>query len=81
MLTNVRSFDPKTEELKLILSYKQLDTFRITQTWINDDVLDSLFEQCGYLCYRNDRQSRRGGGTSYVDLYWQPQCFYTLRRT
>ena len=64
MLANVQSLLPKIEEFHLLLSVKEPDVFCVTETWLNKTVLSSLIDTTGYSHCRNDRTSRRGGGTA-----------------
>lgn len=52
----------KIDELRNILSNLYLDVVGITETWLNDCILDTAVAINGYNIYRNDRIVRSAGG-------------------
>lgn len=65
MLTNIQSLKSKLDELTLIATSKDLDVICLTETWLSEDIEDDLVRISGYKIMRNDRKSRRGGGTAF----------------
>lgn len=59
---NVRSILPSLTELSAFIIQNNFDIFTITETWLNDRVLDDDLYINGYKIYRHDRVSNRGGG-------------------
>ena len=67
MVANVQSLVPKLDELLAVLKVYPAEYVCLTETWLNESCPDSLVHLPGYLCFRNDRQYRRGGGVcAYV---------------
>lgn len=62
LLINARSLLPKIDELALLLQIQPLEFVTITETWLNDEVLDQLIHINDYNTFRNDRSHGRGGG-------------------
>ena len=61
MLTNIRSYNNKFNEVLLFLSLEDPDIFCLTETWLTKDVPDSMFCPFGFNVVRRDRDSRGGG--------------------
>ena len=66
---NARSIRNKTAGIKQELINKDIDIILFSETWLNDDDLDSLYTYPKYNLYRHDRISvyRGGGLCAYVD--------------
>lgn len=64
ILTNVRSLLPKIDELCVLASMLKPDIISLTETWLNSGVTDDLISIPGYIIFRTDRTSKRGGGTA-----------------
>ena len=62
LLLNARSLLPKFDELKLFVYNSLPDIICVTETWLHRDIDSSLIYLCGYVLFRCDRLSRRGGG-------------------
>jgi exonuclease III len=58
---NVRSLIPKIEELRVLLADIKLDILCISESYLDDTVLNSEVKVDGYQLVRNDR-NRNGGG-------------------
>ncbi len=80
LLSNVRSLENKLDLIQLSWS-TQRETrdccvFVFTETWLNDNILDSAIQLCGLSCCRADRDSSlsgktRGGGLyMYINKEW-----------
>ncbi len=52
-----------------------LDIIVLTETWLNDDILNSIVNIENYFIIRNDRQTRRGGG---VALFVKNNFYYEV---
>ena len=63
---NVRSLLPKIEEIRLILEITQLDTFCLTETWLDYTIENEEIQVNNYNVLRNDRNRRGGGVLIYV---------------
>ena len=63
---NARSLLPKKDEIHWIIKELNVDACFISETWLDDTVLDVDVSLAGYSCVRKDRHNRRGGG---VPLY------------
>ena len=61
MLTNIRSYKNKFNEVLLFLSLEDPDIFCLTETWLTKDVPDSMLCPSGFNVVRRDRDSRGGG--------------------
>jgi len=59
---NTRSLLPKIDELELRLGTSPFGFIGITETWLNNNISDSLLSINGYNIYRKDREHGRGGG-------------------
>ena len=55
---------PKLDELNIVLSNFQPDITCLTETWLTPEVESNLLHIEGLTLFRNDRVSRRGGGTA-----------------
>ena len=62
LLFNARSIINKFDELCISLSIFKPGLICVTESWMNDDIEDSLFHIEDYNLLRNDRVGRRGGG-------------------
>ena len=59
---NIRSICNKFDEFKLIVEELKPDIICITETWLNNTIIDNEIELINYCLYRKDREIRRGGG-------------------
>ena len=61
---NIRSLLPKLDDVKHMLQKTKLNFLLVSETWLNDKVLDAEVEISNYVCHRQDRDSHvraRGG--------------------
>ena len=72
---NVRSLCNKKDAISYILSQSKLDIFCITESWLDESILDSEVQVSGYVIERKDR-NRQGGG---VLLYIKESIKYARR--
>ena len=61
-LLNARSLFPKVDELTALLSTNHTDLVAITESWLNNDIDNSLLSINGFNLFRKDRVFGRGGG-------------------
>ena len=64
LLTNIQSLKAKYDELSLVFSSNSPDIACLTETWLSAEIASSLVSIQGYFLVRNDRKSRKGGGTA-----------------
>ena len=50
------------DELALLLQVHPMEFVAVTETWLNDEVVDQLIQVNKYNIFRNDRSHGRGGG-------------------
>ena len=63
LLANVRgSLCTKNDELSVLFSNNSVDIACLTETWLNDGIIDDLIHIPGYCVHRRDRQDGRQGG-------------------
>jgi len=62
LLTNVRSLINKCDELSLYLTNDNILLALITETWLKDEICDSVIAIEGYTVIRCDRNHKKGGG-------------------
>ena len=63
LLANVRgSLCTKNDELSVLFSNNSVDIACLTETWLNDGIIDDLIHIPGYSVHRRDRQDGRQGG-------------------
>ena len=66
--SNVRSLPSKITELQTVVKAVKAGIVCVTETWLNDLTPDTSVEIPRFLCFRNDRSGRPGGGVcAYVD--------------
>ena len=53
---------PKIDEVRTTLLSKNFDIFSCCETWLHEDIDDTLLQVCGYTLFRYDRRNRIGGG-------------------
>ncbi|RWS20514.1 hypothetical protein B4U80_04177 [Leptotrombidium deliense] len=58
----MRSLLNKIDEVANLLHDCDIDVLCVTESWLNDDVLDTEVSIAGYKHYRCDRLQRGGGG-------------------
>lgn len=56
----------KFEEFKLCFHNSKVDVICLRESWLTDNIPDSLIEIEGYNIVRNDRIYSRGGGCLYI---------------
>jgi hypothetical protein len=61
---NARSLFPKFDEISWIVQKSCVDIVCISETWLNDTVLDSDIAIEGFTLLRKDRISKKGGGVA-----------------
>lgn len=66
---NIRSLlsEGKLDEIKCYVEEENIDVVGITETWLNEEVLDSEISMSGFRLFRKDRKSvdkKRGGGVA-----------------
>ena len=58
----------KITELQTIVKAVKAGIVCVTETWLNDPTPDSSVEIPRFLCFRNDRSERLGGGVcAYIN--------------
>lgn len=63
LLINARSIMNKIDELQCIISNEtNLNFICLTETWLKPEIPDFAINIDGYICYRSDRNDRKGGG-------------------
>ena len=62
MLSNTMSLVPKLAEIQEFLLRKRVDIGLITETWLNDNISDSIVHIDGYNLHRKDRLVKQHGG-------------------
>ena len=63
VLLNARSINNKLCELHQLIYDSNLEFVFITETWLNDDVTDSMLDPYDrFYVFRRDRIGRSGGG-------------------
>lgn len=68
LLTNANHILNKIDELYILTLKQNIDIVCITETWLNDEILDDVCKLPGYNLFRRDRLSGQGGGVlCYVD--------------
>ena len=60
---NTRSLVPKADVLLSYVSIHHPHIIAVTETWLDDNVPSALFCPAGYVSYRCDRSSGKGGGS------------------
>ena len=63
---NARSIFKKLAELHLFIENNSLDLLCVTETWLNENIPDSLICPTGYKVFRYDRPSHDGGVAIFV---------------
>ena len=67
LLANIRGLRSNFTELSLVAASHTPTILSLTETWLDDTVQDSCISLPGYLLFRKDRLTRRGGGVcAYV---------------
>ncbi|KAI8490288.1 hypothetical protein Bbelb_320260 [Branchiostoma belcheri] len=64
LLANVRSLRYKTDELYTVCRVNGTSVAAVTETWLDNDITDSLVSLPGYTVHRRDRNSRAGEGVA-----------------
>ena len=62
LLTNANRILNKLDELSLLLSSESIDIVAVTETWLSDEIPDSVVSMNGYIVIRKDRITGIGGG-------------------
>ena len=62
LVLNARSVRHKVFDLQALLLTDCVDIIALTETWLDDNFLDSELLLDGYNIFRKDRSNRRGGG-------------------
>lgn len=62
--SNIESLDSKFIEFSDFISKLELCIFCLSETWLNESVIDREIAINGYKVYRNDRNEQRGGGVA-----------------
>ena len=69
-MANVRSLQPKLDELHSIAALLRPGIICLTETWLNDSISDSACNLHNYVCFRRDRVGRqRGGVCAHIDAH------------
>ena len=66
LVSNVRSLEPKIDELSCILKLNAVNVACITETWLKPEIPDSMVSIQDFNLYRKDRSTRGGGIAAYV---------------
>lgn len=70
IIANVRSLAPKLDELHAILDVLKPGIVCLSETWLNNSILDSAIDLVNYVCFRKDRVDRQGGGVcAYINSH------------
>lgn len=64
-LLNARSLFPKLDELTALLATSPVDLVAITESWLRNDIDDSLLSISAFNLFRKDRVAGRGGGICF----------------
>ena len=59
---NIRSLLPKIDEIMNFMPVSNFDIFAVSESWLNDTIIDSEIAIEGYQVYRKDRPNSVGGG-------------------
>ncbi len=63
---NIRSLVNKVDQLRVILDGSPIDVLAVSETWLDDAIMDHEMNIEGYSFYRNDRNRNGGGVALYV---------------
>lgn len=63
---NIRSLSHKIDLLRAWLVYNKPNVITLSETWLNNNILDEEIKLDGYVLYRADRSTRGGGVATYV---------------
>lgn len=66
LVSNVRSLEPKIDELSCILKLNAVNVACITETWLKPEIPDSMVSIHDFNLYRKDRSTRGGGIAAYI---------------
>lgn len=70
IIANVQSLAPKLDELHAILDVLKPGIVCLSETWLNNSILDSAIDLVNYVCFRKDRVDRQGGGVcAYINSH------------
>lgn len=70
--TNIQSLPAKLNSLHLYVQQHAPACILITESWLSDNIPDSVIRIPGYGIYRSDRRGKRGGGAC---IYVRSSCF------
>lgn len=65
---NPKNLSGKLDEIRKILSGRQLDIIGITETWLKPYISNKSVSVHNYKIYRNDRIKKRGGGVASLKV-------------
>ena len=78
-LINARSLCNRKEEIVSYVYENTPDMVFVTESWANENIMDSEFALNGYVTMRKDRKDRRdGGGLIYTKQEVNAQCVIEL---
>lgn len=63
---NAQSLSNKIDEFRFLFENSGVDAICISETWLNDDVNDSIYDLNGYRIFRSDRGAKAGGVAIYI---------------
>lgn len=67
LYSNIRSLKNKISELNFVMSECNTDICCLTESWLNDTVLDSMISSNSYSVFRKDRPiNKMGGGVAII---------------
>ncbi|XP_077295660.1 uncharacterized protein LOC143917906 [Arctopsyche grandis] len=80
MHTNISSIIPKFSEFQLYIINNNPDIILISESWLNNNIPDSVVDIPNFAIYRSDREDRRGGGVCiYVKISSNNPCIVVER--
>lgn len=73
---NARSLFPKFDELLLTVNTRKPDIVCVTESWLNDDILDSEISIPSYQLFRRNRNRHGGGVVLFISFkFFTTQIF------
>lgn len=59
---NIRSITSKIDQIQHLLTDSNLDYLCLSESWLNRNTPTHMIDVPGYICFRKDRLTGRGGG-------------------
>ena len=73
---NIRSLNPKIDEIRSIVDKNDFDIFCVSETWLHEYIIDDEIHIPGYDIYRRDRNTGAGDD---VCIYVKEDIYVNLR--